>query len=79
MARVQLERRGGARLEYEVVWLNGEPAVLSLVAGRLLLATVLQLEGGRISGVYRVMNPAKLARLGREPVLGTDQTWRDLL
>jgi RNA polymerase sigma-70 factor (ECF subfamily) len=79
MGRTQLERRGAARLEYEFVWLNGEPAVLSLVAGRLLFATVLQLDGERISGLYRVLNPAKLARLGRPTVLGPGQSLRDLL
>jgi RNA polymerase sigma-70 factor (ECF subfamily) len=79
MGRVQLERRGAPRLEYELAWLNGEPAVLSLVAGRLLFATVLRLDGERIAGLYRVMNPAKLARLGRETVIGPEQTLRDLL
>jgi RNA polymerase sigma-70 factor, ECF subfamily len=79
MGRVQLERRGAPRVEYEVAWLNGEPAVLSLLAGRLLFATVLQLDGERIAGLYRVMDPAKLARLGHETVLGPDQTLRDLL
>ena len=78
MGRVQLERRG-ATLAYEVAWLNGEPAVLSLVAGRLLFATVLHLDGERIAGLYRVMNPAKLAGLGRPTVLGPGQTLRDLL
>jgi RNA polymerase sigma-70 factor (ECF subfamily) len=79
MGRVQLERRGASRLEYEVAWLNGEPAVLTLVAGKLLFATVLHLDGDRIAGLYRVMNPAKLAALGRPTVLGPDQTMRDLL
>ncbi len=79
MGRVQLERRGGARMEYEVAWLNGEPAVLSLLAGRLVFATVLQLDGERIAGLYRVMNPDKLARLGRPTLLGPGQTMRDLL
>jgi RNA polymerase sigma-70 factor (ECF subfamily) len=79
MGRVQLERRGAPRLDYEVAWLNGEPAVLSLLAGRLLFATVLQLDGERIAGLYRVMNPAKLAALGRPTVLAPGQTLRDLL
>ena len=79
MGRVQLERRGTATLEYEVAWLNGEPAVLTLVAGRLLFATVLHLQGERIAGLYRVMNPAKLAGLGRPTVVGPNQTLRDLL
>ena len=63
--RVHLERRGGPALEHEVAWLNGEPAVLTLVGGKLVFATVLQLEGERIAGLYRVLNPAKLAALGR--------------
>jgi RNA polymerase sigma-70 factor (ECF subfamily) len=78
MGRVHLERRGVSRLEHEVAWLNGEPAVLTLVAGRLLLATVLHLQGERIAGLYRVLNPAKLAGLGRPTVLGPNQTQRDL-
>ena len=79
MGRVQLERRGAAKQEYEVAWLNGEPAVLTLVASRLLFATVLHLQGERIAGLYRVMNPAKLAGLGRPTVLAPDQALRDLL
>jgi RNA polymerase sigma-70 factor, ECF subfamily len=79
MGRVQLERRGGQVLDYELAWLNGEPAVLTLVGGRILFATVLQLDGERIAALYRVMNPAKLAGLGRPTVLGPGQTMRDLL
>ena len=79
MGRVQLERRGAPALDYELAWLNGEPAVLNLLAGRLLFATVLHLDGERIAGLYRVMNPAKLAGLGRPMVLGPDETLRDLL
>ena len=76
----ELLGRGGARMpEHEVAWLNGEPAVLTLVGGRLLFATVLHLDGDRIAGLYRVMNPAKLAALGRPLALGPDQTLRDLL
>jgi RNA polymerase sigma-70 factor, ECF subfamily len=79
MGRIKLERRGAPALEYEVAWLNGEPAVLSLLAGKVLFATVLHLDGERIAGIYRVMNPAKLAGIGRPTVLGADQTLRDLL
>ena len=79
MGRVQLERRGALPLQYEVAWLNGEPAVLTLVAGKLLFATVLHLDGERVAGLYRVMNPAKLAALGRPTVLGPGQALHDLL
>ena len=77
--RVYLERHGGQPLEYQVAWLNGEPAVLTLVGDKLLYATVLQLDGDRIAGLYRVLNPAKLAGLGRPTVLGPGQTLRDLI
>ena len=79
MGRVQLERRGAPTLEYEITWLNGEPAVLSLVGGRLLFATVLQLDGEKIAAVYRAMNPVKLTALGRPTVLAPGQALRDLL
>jgi RNA polymerase sigma-70 factor (ECF subfamily) len=79
MGRVQLERRGAPGMQYEVAWLNGEPAVLTLLGDRLLFATVLHFEGERIAALYRVLNPAKLAALGRPTVLGPGQTLDDLL
>jgi len=79
MGRVQLERRGAPMFEYEFAWLNGEPAVLTLLAGKLLFATVLHLDGDRIAGLYRVMNPTKLAGLGRPTFLGDGETLRDYL
>jgi RNA polymerase sigma-70 factor (ECF subfamily) len=62
--RLHLERAGLPMPEYELAWLNGDPAVLTLTSGRLLFATVLHLDGEGIVGVYRLMNPAKLAGLG---------------
>lgn len=76
--RENLSRRGGPAMEYEFAWLNGEPAVLSLISGKLLIATVLQLDGDHIAGLYRVMNPAKLAALGRPTLIGEGQRLRDL-
>jgi RNA polymerase sigma-70 factor (ECF subfamily) len=76
--RENLEQRGGPAMEYEFAWLNGEPAVLSLISGKLLIATVLQLDGDHIAGLYRVMNPAKLAALGRPTLIGEGQRLRDL-
>ena len=79
MGRIQLERRGSVVLEHEVAWLNGDPAILTLLGGRILFATVLQLDGERIAGLFRVMNPAKLTTLGRPTVLGPEQTLQDIL
>jgi len=79
MGRAQLERRGAPALDYEFAWLNGEPAVLTLLGGRILFATVLHLDGERIAGLYRVMNPAKLARLGHATFLADGESLRDVL
>ena len=49
--------------EYEVAWLNGDPAVLTLVSGKLLFATVLHLDGENVAGVYRLYD----RRQTREP------------
>jgi RNA polymerase sigma-70 factor (ECF subfamily) len=67
--RLHLERAGLPMPEYELAWLNGDPAVLTLTSGKLLFATVLHLDSERIVGVYRVMNPAKLAGLGHPTFL----------
>jgi RNA polymerase sigma-70 factor (ECF subfamily) len=76
-ARVWLERRDAARPTYGFAWLNGEPAVLTFLAGKLLYATVLHLDGERVAGLYRVMNPAKLAGLGHPLVLGPNERLLD--
>jgi len=54
---------------HEVAWINGEPAVLTLVAGRTAFTTSFAVDGGRISAVYRVLNPDKLRRVGPPPYL----------
>jgi RNA polymerase sigma-70 factor (ECF subfamily) len=43
-------------------WLNGEPALLTFTAGRLVTATILEVLGEEIRGIYVVRNPAKLRR-----------------
>lgn len=47
-----------------VVWLNGAPALRIDVDGRLETAVSLTLEKGRITRIYAIRNPDKLARLG---------------
>jgi hypothetical protein len=44
-----------------------------MVAGKLLFATILHLEGDRIAAIYRVLNPGKLAGLGFKTFLDPDQ------
>lgn len=50
----------------EAVWLNGAPAMRIDLDGELDTAVSLIIEGGRISRIYAVRNPHKLARLGKE-------------
>jgi RNA polymerase sigma-70 factor (ECF subfamily) len=72
-SRAEVARRRLLQPEHEVVWLNGEPAVLTMAAGKLLFATILHLEGDRIAAIYRVLNPGKLAGLGFKTFLDPDQ------
>jgi RNA polymerase sigma-70 factor (ECF subfamily) len=52
--------------EVTIVWLNGAPAVRIDLDGELDTAVSLVIEAGRISHIYAVRNPDKLARLGGE-------------
>ena len=52
--------------EVKIVWLNGAPAVRIDLEGELDTAVSLVIEDGRISRIYAVRNPDKLARLGEE-------------
>jgi RNA polymerase sigma-70 factor (TIGR02957 family) len=51
------------------VLLNGAPAVRIDLQGALFTAVSLAVEGGRISRIYAVSNPHKLARLDTETLL----------
>jgi RNA polymerase sigma-70 factor (ECF subfamily) len=58
---------GVARLadfEVKAVWLNGSPAGRVDIGGELDTAVSLIVENGRITRIYAVRNPHKLARLG---------------
>ena len=50
----------GAYLETVPYPINGEPGLLTFYEGSIFAATVFEFTDGKISGVYRVMNPDKL-------------------
>jgi RNA polymerase sigma-70 factor (TIGR02957 family) len=52
-----------ADFEAKAVWLNGSPAIRLDVGGQIDTAVSLAVEDGRITGIYAVRNPHKLARL----------------
>jgi RNA polymerase sigma-70 factor (ECF subfamily) len=49
--------------EADVVMINGAPALRVLLDGELDTIASLVVEGGLVTGLYAVRNPAKLARL----------------
>jgi RNA polymerase sigma-70 factor (TIGR02957 family) len=53
----------------DTTWLNGAPAVRIDLDGRLDTAIGITVTAGRISGIYAVRNPHKLAQLGTEKQL----------
>ena len=63
---------GASRLdnfEAKVVWLNGSPAVEIDIGGELDTAVSLAVENGRITRIYAVRNPHKLAGLDQVSAL----------
>ncbi|HEV2778059.1 MAG TPA: RNA polymerase sigma-70 factor [Actinophytocola sp.] len=58
-----------ADVEVLPMWLNGAPAVRLDLDGKLDTVASLVIENGRITRIYAVRNPAKLARLGEVAAL----------
>ncbi|MFG3700618.1 RNA polymerase sigma-70 factor [Micromonospora sp. NPDC047620] len=56
-------------LEVMPMWLNGAPAARIDLDGELDTVTSMVVEDGRITRIYAVRNPQKLARLGEEASL----------
>ncbi len=54
-----------ADFEIEAVWLNGAPAARIDIGGHFIAAVSLAVEDGRITRIYAISNPHKLARLDR--------------
>jgi len=55
--------RLGARLEYRMATINGEPGVLRYMDGQLESAQAFVTDGERIVAIYTIRNPDKLARI----------------
>ena len=49
--------------EAKAVWLNGSPAIRLDIGGQVDTAVSLAVENGRITRIYAIRNPHKLARL----------------
>jgi RNA polymerase sigma-70 factor (ECF subfamily) len=55
------------QLRHEVTWLNGEPAIASMVGEQLFCTTAIEFGEGGIAAFYRVLNPHKLRHARRAP------------
>lgn len=55
-----LERKYEGLLEHRIEWFNGEPAFVSRAGEHLVCTTSLAIDGERVVGFYRVLNPDKL-------------------
>jgi RNA polymerase sigma-70 factor (ECF subfamily) len=53
-------------VEFDPVWVNGEPGVVMRLHGKPYLVSVLEVVDGRVSRQYSIVNPDKLASLGRQ-------------
>ena len=60
---LSLEAKGRGRVTHQVMRLNGDPAIVTHVDGRLYFATSFETDGSRVLAAYRVLNPNKLRHL----------------
>ena len=58
-------------LVVHATWVNGAPAVRIDLDGEPVGVASVQVEDGRITGIYGIANPEKLTRLDRETLLAT--------
>ena len=56
------ERKGRGFVTHAIELVNGEPAIVSRIGGRIFATTSVAIAGERIVAFYRVMNPDKLTR-----------------
>jgi RNA polymerase sigma-70 factor (ECF subfamily) len=60
-----VERKWGEALRNEVAWLNGEPALLTYQGEQLVSTTSFDVDGERLVGFYKMLNPEKLRHASR--------------
>ncbi|MET1000421.1 MAG: RNA polymerase sigma-70 factor [Acidimicrobiia bacterium] len=63
VARLLIAGLRSVDFEAKAVWLNGSPAARIDIGGQIAAAVSLAVENGRITRIYGISNPHKLARL----------------
>jgi RNA polymerase sigma-70 factor (ECF subfamily) len=69
VARLLIAGLRSVEFEVKAVWLNGSPAFQIDIGGEIDTAVSLAVENGRITRIYAIRNPHKLARLDRAAAL----------
>ena len=69
MAGLLIAGLRSANFEAKAVWLNGSPAIRLDIGGEVDTVVSFAVENGRITRIYVIRNPHKLARLDRSPTL----------
>jgi hypothetical protein len=62
---VNLAKRLPAHLHFDPVWVNGSPGVVISLDGTPIAVTELEIVDGQIDRQYWMVNPDKLASIGR--------------
>ncbi|MFV2172000.1 hypothetical protein ACFHW2_15405 [Actinomadura sp. LOL_016] len=62
-------RRFGAAASLREVQVNGHPALVLRLDGRVDTVFAVRVDDGLVTGVYAVRNPGKLTRMERETAL----------
>ena len=57
------ERKGRGLVTHRMGEVNGEPAIISLLEGKVFAATAFEFQADRIAACYRVLNPDKLGHV----------------
>jgi RNA polymerase sigma-70 factor (ECF subfamily) len=65
VARLLISGARSVDLEVETVWLNGSPAARIDIGGQVTTAVSLEVADGRITRIFAILNPHKLARIDR--------------
>jgi RNA polymerase sigma-70 factor (TIGR02957 family) len=63
LARFMVAAGRSEKFEVKAVWLNGSPGGTIEIGGEVIAAVSLSVENGRITRIYSIQNPHKLARL----------------
>lgn len=61
-----LIKRAPAGLSTQFAWVNGEPALVSVLGRRLFNVMVVHIDNARIHSIYSIVNPDKLRPMAQQ-------------